>query len=221
MVYGVVTGMRPAGADWRAPRMSRQHMEFIVVIVTAAIVLSLLIPAFRRAISPMRQTQCMTNLRQIAVALQMYVNDCGAMPPMLDTLYRDHYVRKPSVFVCSADKDARGYVGKYRKATEHSFSHANLPLMSYVYDEQTWGGATAKSALPALAEEMEGGVVACPCHGELIQQVPSITVYSGRVLRLRIDGSVFAAAVRMRAGEWDPRKLLGCAPAPVPAAGTP
>jgi prepilin-type processing-associated H-X9-DG protein/prepilin-type N-terminal cleavage/methylation domain-containing protein len=56
-------------------------VELLVVIGIIAILISLLMPALSRAREQARAIVCMSNLRQLGVALQMYMKDQGAVLP--------------------------------------------------------------------------------------------------------------------------------------------
>jgi len=58
-------------------------IELLVVISVIAILASLLFPAFGRAREAGRATACLTNLRQVGLALQMYVQDNGNRLPVM------------------------------------------------------------------------------------------------------------------------------------------
>ncbi len=62
-----------------APHRGFTLIELLVVIAIIAILAAILFPVFAKAREKARQTQCSNNLRQIAVAIHMYAQDCGEM----------------------------------------------------------------------------------------------------------------------------------------------
>lgn len=56
-------------------------IELLVVIAIIAILAAILFPVFARAREKARQTSCLSNLRQLGTALQMYVQDYDEMTP--------------------------------------------------------------------------------------------------------------------------------------------
>jgi prepilin-type N-terminal cleavage/methylation domain-containing protein len=56
-------------------------IELLVVIAIIAILAAILFPVFARAREKARQTSCVSNLKQVALASLMYTQDYDECPP--------------------------------------------------------------------------------------------------------------------------------------------
>ena len=56
-------------------------VELLVVIAIVAILIAILLPSINRARDQANRTVCISNLRQVGMAISMYVHDCGEFPP--------------------------------------------------------------------------------------------------------------------------------------------
>jgi len=79
-------------------------LEMLAVTGILALLIGLQIPFVLKARAKARQTNCRSNLRQLAVALNVYRSEHrGRNPGWLSNLYPD-YVDTPELFICPADK---------------------------------------------------------------------------------------------------------------------
>jgi prepilin-type N-terminal cleavage/methylation domain-containing protein/prepilin-type processing-associated H-X9-DG protein len=127
-------------------------VELLVVISVIGLLMGILVPALNKVRGSANRTYCMSNLRQIGVAMRSYLDDnrdvfplCCAYPwDITDTSNPDYrppitkvlgpILKEPKVFICKADT-----VKKYYKRTGNT---------SYWYSAR-FGGRTIKETFLA------------------------------------------------------------------------
>ena len=127
-------------------------VELLVVIAIIGVLVALLLPAIQAARETARRTQCISNLRQIGLALDQYVNvqgprgkfpNCANMtkstpterPSLMEVIGRycemtDPTQEKSELFHCPSDRD---YPNK-EDATEFFETYFEAEGTSYEYD---------------------------------------------------------------------------------------
>jgi prepilin-type processing-associated H-X9-DG protein/prepilin-type N-terminal cleavage/methylation domain-containing protein len=111
-VLSVKTGPKEVAVKWKAFTL----IELLVVIAIIAILAAILFPVFSKARARAQQTQCLSNLRQIGTATQLYMGDS-------DGRYPRWYMQDPV--------SGRPIGGWYRAAQMYSNTKllANCPSM--------------------------------------------------------------------------------------------
>jgi len=124
-------------------------IELLVVIAIIAILASILFPVFARARAKGRDAVCISNLKQLALMMEMYVQDNDEFFPLQsntndieDWWYQRvmPYVKNKQVFVCPNDHRTRdemsnvGYIIDPTKAWPLSYGYNGL---LYHYDLAT------------------------------------------------------------------------------------
>ena len=84
-------------------------VELLVVISIISMLAGQLLPSLSTAREKGRQANCINNLHQMSIAIEMYYQDFKDYPPWLSALYRS-YLSTPKIFVCITDKN-KGLTG--------------------------------------------------------------------------------------------------------------
>lgn len=78
-------------------------VELIIVLNIAAILVALLIPAYRTVTASRSEASCKARLGEIFAAIQEFKQDNKRYPEWLGELYQDKYLQSKTTFVCPAD----------------------------------------------------------------------------------------------------------------------
>lgn len=155
-------------------------IELLLVVAIIALLAALLLPAFQQARRKSYEPVCINNLKQFHVAFAMYREDYGDSPKYQSWLLP--YLKDKRVLHCPADfyKHGAGWWGSDSPTSYINTSyHYYRPFCDH-YRE--------------LMERLEPnhGIAVCVLHGKRIRQKPGVAEFDfvGRVLRLRLDGSV-------------------------------
>lgn len=84
-------------------------IELLVVIAIISMLAGQLLPSLSSAREKGRQANCINNLHQMSIAIELYYQDFHDYPPWLSTLYPS-YLSTPKIFTCLTDKE-KGVTG--------------------------------------------------------------------------------------------------------------
>ena len=106
-------------------------VELLVVIAIIGILIALLLPAIQAAREAARRTQCMNNIRQLAIALQNYHSARGSFPPSEIGIGSHNY------------GDSKSELGSYHKSwawliLPYIEQGATYEQMDYDYSAAPW-----------------------------------------------------------------------------------
>ncbi len=193
-------------------------VELLTVIAIIGILATLLLSALGSAKKASQQARCTSNLHQISLAMNMYLDDSPQRPQDLAVLVSSRYLGNQAVLLCPTDKTG-GWGNLVYGAPGGSFSATGggtqnggttvaVPVSPPVVPTQATPTNGPASALPysyldplawdnptwdQLAKQGgNAGVVACQLHGlgQANLDSPSIQDYQGLVLRGQRDGAV-------------------------------
>ena len=180
-------------------RLGFTLVELLTVIAIVAVLASLLMTAIGSAKKKSRTMVSTFNLRQISLALNLYLDDFGKRPPAIDDLLGGKYLTESRSLLCPEDKT--GNWGKLVQAG--SMNSLSAPLAgpdspapvtfgspirySYLlhplsWDEWTWNRL--------MQEGGSAGVAACQLHGLGTQAIASVRSFEGLLLRAQRDSAV-------------------------------
>ncbi len=127
-------------------------IELLVVIAIIAILAAILFPVFAQAREKARQAGCLSNIKQLGLAVTMYAQDYDESLPMWHWLRRDQpqpmiwyhalkpYVKNRAVYICPSDKRKLLDPGWGPEATWPEIGKPWTEHISYGYNEPLLNG---------------------------------------------------------------------------------
>jgi prepilin-type N-terminal cleavage/methylation domain-containing protein len=166
-------------------------IELLTVIAIIAVLATLLSSALSSAKRKARRTACISNLRQVALAVNMYWDDYEKRPDWFPTLVQRSYLTSTNILKCPEDRigDWGGKVERLELGVAPilSFGPENESIPYSYLHPLPWPD-TAWEILPKSQAKL--GVAACQLHGIGNQENISHLSFEGLVLRAQLDGVV-------------------------------
>ncbi len=180
-------------------------IELLTVVAIIAVLATLLSSALSTAKRKARQTVSVGNLRQIALAENMYQDDRGKRPPTFAALVHEKYLAERSL-ICAEDRLTGNWAGLIEDANSinsgRGSSDPSAPDSSLPAAEVPHSYFKAFDSPDDVWSEIEknplAGIAACQLHGigrQSPDTAPSLQAYEGLVLRALKDSSVISRQV--------------------------
>jgi prepilin-type N-terminal cleavage/methylation domain-containing protein len=184
-------------------------VELLTVIAIIAVLATLVSASLGNAQRKGRKAVSTSNLRQIALAFNLYVDDRDKRPESFRQLTANKYLSE-RVLICPEDRLVKNWAGELESqdlwlregnavgvTVPNSDSPAASPGGGRATEDVPHSYFKSFDYLKEIWTEIEksamGGVAACQLHGigrQRKEETPSITAYQGLVLRALKDGSV-------------------------------
>jgi prepilin-type N-terminal cleavage/methylation domain-containing protein len=187
-------------------------IELLTVIAIIGVLATLLTSAVSTAKRKARQTTSVSNLRQIALALNLYLDDHRKRPALFASLVREKYITERALR-CAEDKLTGNWAGSIEDANSDVYSRTpvnggDAPEVAPLELRHSYFKSFDSS--DEVWEQIErnplAGVSACQLHGfgrQSAETAPSIEAYQGLVLRALKDTSVVSRQVFWQSSSGD------------------
>lgn len=164
-------------------------VELLTVIAIIAVLATLMLSGLSSAKRRSRVTACTSNLRQISLALNMYLDDQETRPLNFSTLVTSGYLPAPAVLQCPEKNPPPqpSYFNNVFESVETTFDTNTVYHPTTYYNPLSWGDANWRALMNAGSS---AGIAACQRHGwrrRLAENGVSQMVF---ILRAQRDGAV-------------------------------
>jgi prepilin-type N-terminal cleavage/methylation domain-containing protein/prepilin-type processing-associated H-X9-DG protein len=135
-------------------------IELLVVIAIIAILAAILFPVFAKAREKARQISCLSNMKQIGLASQMYLQDydeCYALDYEDDdagSLWGDllyPYIKNPDMFKCPSNPRNHDLTPWWNPASHYFISYSTNPRVQ----PMPWMGVQRQAVIDKPAQKIE------------------------------------------------------------------
>jgi prepilin-type N-terminal cleavage/methylation domain-containing protein len=179
-------------------------VEVLVALAIVAILMSMSYSALSKGKTVSKETTCLNNLKQIAVALNLYVNRHGVYPAEdLGTRLAPYVGDNPNLFICPADNDPQGdsysrfYVARIERGAQgyvcgcprHVDESSTITLFSsssaQLLETRTvrWNGQQVEpgTSVGSGVLTFEDGSTAAIPSGMIVRVIQSFRLQNGRL----------------------------------------
>ena len=194
-------------------------VELLTVIAIIGVLATLLTSALSTAKRKARQTVSISNLRQIALALNIYQDDHGKRPLLFASLVREKYLIERAL-LCAEDKLSGNWAGIIEDVNLASDPRSQFngesgePPVAEIPHSYFKAFDSSDEVWQQIEQNPLAGVAACQLHGVGRQRpdtTPSIDAYHGLVLRALKDSTVVSRQVFWQMATGD-KNASGAAP---------
>jgi prepilin-type N-terminal cleavage/methylation domain-containing protein len=160
-------------------------VELLTVIAIIAVLATLMLSGLSSAKRRSRVTACTSNLRQISLALNMYLDDQEARPPNFSTLVTSGYLPAPAVLQCPEKNPPTQGI---QATVFEAYFDTNITYHPTTYDNPlAWGDASWRAL---MNEGSSAGLAACQRHGWRRRMAENGAGQMTFILRAQRDGAV-------------------------------